>query len=741
MSERELDRPVTLAITSEQRLLLHQLRTLEWLAAQIPAAQPAEAKEQPDRQPRLSDLSEDWSLTPGVQLSNWQVECREAWFHGRKRGTVKVVTGAGKTILALAIAEKLHNEHCRDLRVAVVVPTIVLMNQWYDQLVGKSNLPDWAVGRLGGGFGDSFSGGCRFLIAVLDSAKSKLPQMVKEEGLGDRLLLIADECHRAGAPLMSRVLMTPRAFSLGLSATPERAEMEDEAANKGQFAESLLGKQLGGVIYELTLAKALRMGIVPPYSIRHYGLELTPFERDKYERLSRSISDSRTELQQQAPARTASSGGFFRWVQRVAASGASELSSTAARFLADTSERKALLYGAEARFEAVRRLLVSEFEKKPDTMAILFHENIDSVNELFLHLRAEGFPVVLEHSKLPQELRNAGLELFRKGIARVIISARSLIEGFNVPAVDVGIIVASSTSVRQRIQSMGRVLRRHRTATGEEKTPVVHILYVRRTADELIYEREDWARITGAERNEYYFWSPPAQPELQPGPPRACLPRDTEVDETLLRPAGRYPGRLEGEVYSCDTQGNIRDQRGRYITEPQEVYEAVRKVLGRSGRFYVTPRKRYCLVRLLEGDEWVTRFVTRLAKPLRLADEASPQEGIPDYEEWKRTAGPGAPYPFELQPPVEKLKFSQKRGGVIAKKVSHGEVFALTPGNAKDLEKGEEALRLLNTLRELSKRGDRVTHFELDSRLDAVYRKGGVVRFIASLTKGLEFPE
>jgi hypothetical protein len=284
------------------------------------------------------------------------------------------------------------------------------------------------------------------------------------------------------------------------------------------------------------------------------------------------------------------------------------------------------------------------------------------------------------------------LDLFRKGIARVVISARSLIEGFNVPAVDVGIIVASSTSVRQRIQSMGRVLRRHKTAGGEEKNPSIHILYVRNTVDEFIYEREDWGRLTGVERNLYYTWDTTKEPELQPGPPRVCLPPDYEVDASCLKPDDVYPGRLEGELHFCDSQGNIRDHRDRQIVNPKPVYDAVREVLGRPGRFYVTPQKHYCLVRVLGGDEWETRFVTALHAPLALADAPSGAQSTVNRTEWLRAANPGDPYPFELQEPTQKLKFSQKQGGVIAKKVHRAEFFALVSGEARNEQKGRDGV-------------------------------------------------
>ena len=105
---------------------------------------------------------------------------------------------------------------------------------------------------------------------------------------------------------------------------------------------------------------------------------------------------------------------------------------------------------------------------------------------IFAMLRKEGVPVVAENSQLPDSLRAESLHLFRIGAARVLVSARSLIEGFDVPAADVGIIVASSSSVRQRIQTLGRILRKK---PGENRAAVLHVLYMAETTDEMIYEK------------------------------------------------------------------------------------------------------------------------------------------------------------------------------------------------------------------------------------------------------------
>jgi hypothetical protein len=383
-----------------------------------------------------------------------------------------------------------------------------------------------------------------------------------------------------------------------------------------------------------------------------------------------------------------------------------------------------LLYGAAARRAATVELLRDAFRDRPDTRAILFHESIDEVIALFETLVREGLPAVMEHSELPEGLRDASLDLFRRGIARIVVSARSLIEGFNVPAADLGIIVASTKSTRQRIQSIGRVLRKYRLPGGEEKAARICVLYVRDTVDELIYEKADWDRLLGVERNLYFKWTLPAEPEPQSGPPRAYLPNEDEVDVDALQIGDPYPGRYEGIEYSCDTFGNVVDNEGRYARNPQDVCHRVIRAKGEPGRFLVTSQRRLILVLTKDGDRWQPRYAGRLAEPFEFEP---PQVGT--SEDAARELAPGQPYPGPLQGSVE-LRFRQKRGGVVAKRVPRGEVYAVGPG----------ADHLIDALRRVSsQRGGAISKFFVNATNDAYWIEGGKAFFITRLPQPLEF--
>ena len=64
------------------------------------------------------------------------------------------------------------------------------------------------------------------------------------------------------------------------------------------------------------------------------------------------------------------------------------------------------------------------------------------------------------HSGQKDRERNAVLEEFRSIGPSALLACRSLDEGLDVPTVDVGILVASTQSERQRLQRIGRTLRR-----------------------------------------------------------------------------------------------------------------------------------------------------------------------------------------------------------------------------------------------------------------------------------------
>lgn len=516
----------------------------------------------------------NWRLIPeNAELYDWQKECLPIWL-AQGRGTVKIATGGGKTLFALAAAQRLQNSIEPALRLVIVVPTIPLMFQWYDE-IRKGNLPDAAIGLMGAGRQTPNPAELRVLICVLASAREKLPALIQESDWGNRLLLVVDECHRANAQKARQIFESNPKFRLGLSATPEPDDDSGEIPSDEAYKDSVIGKELGPIVYNFSILDCMKAGLLTPFEVWHVGLALTETETALHSRLSREISELRKSLQRRHR-QSRSKQGFFAWCQ-TQASHQGFAATEAERFIGSANRRKRLLYGAESRSEITRNILKATLWDA-DTRAIIFHESIEQVEDLFFRILEDDLPAVLEHSKLPDTLRYENIDAFRRGIARIIVSAKSLVEGFNVPSADLGIIAASSGSVRQRIQSLGRMLRRKPSG----RTARIFVLYIRDTEDEAIYEKADWEEIIGIERNRYFYWATPEAGTSwekalaeQSKPPRIYRPSSWEIDTGALKNGDPYPGRPDGVSLRVDQAGNLRMEDDSLIPAESSLIKAI----------------------------------------------------------------------------------------------------------------------------------------------------------------------
>ena len=143
--------------------------------------------------------------------------------------------------------------------------------------------------------------------------------------------------------------------------------------------------------------------------------------------------------------------------------------------------------------------------------------------------------------------------------------------------------------------------------------------YIYTIVDEVIYGKTDWDNLLGAQRNRYFLWNEDGGLIEQKQAPRAPLPSEDDISSDALEVGGEYPGSYRGDEYSCDSDGNVFTINQRLVLNPQGVPDIVRKVKGSFGRFRVTKRKRYILVLVNEGDDWVVKFAGQLAEPFELS--------------------------------------------------------------------------------------------------------------------------
>lgn len=345
-----------------------------------------------------------------VRPRRWQSDALQAWLANNCRGTVAVVTGGGKTTFALLCMREFARR-TREPRILIIVPSIVLLDQWVYSLRYDVGLPADSVW-----IATASNTSPRGLVgvAVINTARTMAPEMTAHGSW----LLCVDECHRAGSPANAQALKGGATATLGLSATPRR---EYDTG----FADHV-APALGEVIFDYGFAEAVRDGVVTPYLVANYRIPLEADEEHEFQRLTRLLAAVTRQREESAE-----------------------------RVKAILRRRSGVLISARWRIPAAVRLAL-----EVDRPTIIFHERIDAAHEIATLLEARGRRTVEYHSRIASGMRQRNLALFRQGIASVLVACRSLDEGMNVPEAEVGILAASSRSIRQRIQRMGRVLRR-----------------------------------------------------------------------------------------------------------------------------------------------------------------------------------------------------------------------------------------------------------------------------------------
>jgi superfamily II DNA or RNA helicase len=206
-----------------------------------------------------------------------------------RRGVASVVTGAGKTALALLICAELWRME-PELRLVVIVPSLALLDQWVVALETELELSPGDIALFSGESKSTKLG--RANVAVINTARA-LPLRMFRDGSN---FLVVDECHRAGAPENARALRIPATYTLGLSATPVR-EFDDGF-------ERYVEPALGPVIFEYDYVDAKRDGILSDFALHHFRIPLTEVEAQDY-LVGAANAGRRSWLAADSPRRTA----------------------------------------------------------------------------------------------------------------------------------------------------------------------------------------------------------------------------------------------------------------------------------------------------------------------------------------------------------------------------------------------------------------------------------------------------
>ncbi len=379
----------------------------------------------------------DFIFKSTVEPRPHQQQALEKWIENQGVGVVQMPTGAGKTILAMFILQKIKRS------TLVVVPTIELLKQW-QEVVKK--FFDVEVGLLGGGSSSIKD----VTIATYDSACNYRQKLSSKFGL-----LVVDECHHLPAQKYQKIawdLIAP--FRLGLSATVERED----------GAEELLYEILGPKVFEGTYQE-MSEGTLAPFDCLKIDVELEEDERQKYEH-SRQVylgfvRKNSIKLNQR--------NGWQEFIRK-----ASYLPG-GRDAMWHYREQKNIALFARQKVDQIWQLL----NKHVGERIIIFTNDNSSAYQIGEKL---VLPVIT-HQTSKQD-RQDFLGMFRSGELDVLVTSKVLNEGVDVPEASVAIVVSGSGVSREHIQRLGRVLR-HRPG----KIATMYEMVTKNTIEKNIFKR------------------------------------------------------------------------------------------------------------------------------------------------------------------------------------------------------------------------------------------------------------
>lgn len=352
----------------------------------------------------------------------------DAWERAGGRGVIVKPTGTGKTEIALAIIAR------RRVSALIVVPLRDLMYQWQRRI-------RLGLGVEAGILGDGRREVWPLTVTTYDSAYIHMKE------IGNRFrLIVYDEAHHLPAPTLRESALDCLApLRLGLTATPWRAD----------GADRLLEDLIGPVVYQEEIAQA-RGRTLAGYSIVRVPIYLSDEEQQEFDALSRRIRGYVARQRREAAGRPKAAGTSaiagprpFDWVRDLAVRSRGD------------PEAKAILRAYRRKMTLVHRsaeklrVLEDIFRLHPDDQVVIFTAS----NRMALDVSARFLiPALTAHSDKRE--RNRVLDLFAQGRLRALVACEVLNEGWDAPAVKVGVVLGGEGGLREAVQRLGRLLRR-----------------------------------------------------------------------------------------------------------------------------------------------------------------------------------------------------------------------------------------------------------------------------------------
>ena len=379
-------------------------------------------------------------LPDSLQLRTYQQEAVVNWLQNKGRGTLKMATGSGKTIIALAIATELYQQI--GLQVLLIVcPYRHLVTQWHRECVKFNLEPIIAMTRVANWQGElatqlySVINGDRSFLTVITTNSTLMTEGFQSQlrFFPAKTLIVGDEAHNLGSVRLESSLPRNIGLRLALSATPERY-FDD-------IGTDALLNYFGAILQpEFTVADAIEQGALVNYVYYPVFVKLTPSEAVAYAKLTKRIGWALSKNPSLAANDTLTA--LLTKRSRLIGCAANKLTTLKELMSTRLHTSHTLFYCGDGYVENYS----SGYQRQIEAVTQILGKEL-------------GYRVNTYTTDTPLEIRERLRHQFEQGELQGLVAIRCLDEGIDIPAIKTAIILASTGNPRQFIQRRGRILR------------------------------------------------------------------------------------------------------------------------------------------------------------------------------------------------------------------------------------------------------------------------------------------
>jgi len=373
-----------------------------------------------------------------MKLRKWQEEASKRFFKTGPNYSLacNVPTGAGKTFFAITVL-KILETHFKNLNVLIIAPKkVILEKTWLAELLAFGyTMKDIGI----------FTGGVKEYARILLTTTASVTK------INTRMydMVIADELHYFGTPRLLNIIKRPFRFKIGLTATINRSDMKHWS----------IYEAFNYHIYSYSIKSAMDDKVLNEFNFTDYKLKLMPNELKYYKILSDQIAQQLRSI-----------GSYYMFL-RLPATHPGKL-----KAMKLINERKQFLWNYKLKFDIVLHLCRIYAHNSKIVVFSQFNKTTDSLK---FYLECERLNVLLVHSNIKDTQRVEMLRMFEHSDTHnIMLATKALDEGWNLPKIDIGIILAGDSTDKQTIQRLGRVLRK------KNKKSLLFQLSIKETVEE-----------------------------------------------------------------------------------------------------------------------------------------------------------------------------------------------------------------------------------------------------------------